>query len=151
MSEQEMLNEIERLRNELEATRGDRDSLRKKARVMVPRDQIPLSADELAEMANDGIDIDRLLGDTPLERQADHCNASPLAETDGQIEAITRDLARARKERRWVHKLVCGMIPIDPPEVVEAELIELMKGPWYSIDDLLTDLPEITPQKQSPT
>ena len=57
-----------------------------------------------------------------------------------EIDRLRRELAETRKERDYFHKVICHSIPVDPPEVMEEKIREMMKHPMYTIDDIIQDL-----------
>jgi hypothetical protein len=158
MSEQEMLQEIERLRRELADEYRGCDSFRGSACHMVPIGRAPLSEEELVEMSRDGLSIDLLLrrGGTADQSGPPENTEEPADRgLNAQIDALRADLAQASKERKWLHKLVCRMLAMDDPDVFEAEFLEMLKQPMYGIEDIIEDLLKdepgsLPPQKQIP-
>ena len=146
MSEHDMRQEIERLRRELAEVREERERLHKTARHMLLAAQFPLTDDEIEQMKQVSPASREILRSLlPSERQAlagDVPNAAAQS-TYGSfhdIERLRQELAVAKSERTWVHRIVCRLLPIDDPDVVEKQVLEMMQQPRYGIEDIIQEL-----------
>lgn len=57
-----------------------------------------------------------------------------------EIERLRRELDAANKSRERLREMVFAFFPIDPPEVMEKRVEEMMQQPMKGIDDIITEL-----------
>lgn len=81
MSEQEMLQEIERLRRELAKVREDRNHLHKTLCQMLPVEEIQLTEEDLRKMREEGATIVDLLHDPRFDEIPPANGAKPMGST----------------------------------------------------------------------
>lgn len=84
MSEQEMLQEIERLRRELAKVREDRNHLHKALCQMLPFEEIQWTAEEMREMLEKNVTILDLLEDAEdsFDGGVPHSSTVPMNQND---------------------------------------------------------------------
>jgi hypothetical protein len=57
-----------------------------------------------------------------------------------EIDRLRRELAEATESRNRLRELVCAILPVDPPDVTEKLVLEMMQQPAQGIDDIIADL-----------
>ena len=55
-------------------------------------------------------------------------------------ERLRRELADMTKSRERLREMVCALFPVDPPEVTEKLVLEMMQQPLCGIEDIIEDL-----------
>jgi hypothetical protein len=64
-------------------------------------------------------------------------------------ERLRRELEAANKSRERLREIVCALLPVDPPEVMERQVQEMMQGAVYGIEDIIADLLQKEPDSPS--
>jgi hypothetical protein len=57
-----------------------------------------------------------------------------------EIERLRRELADVTKSRDRLREMICDILPVDSPEVMEALVLEMMAQPARGIEDIIADL-----------
>jgi hypothetical protein len=55
-------------------------------------------------------------------------------------ERLHRELAEKTKSRERLRELVCALMPVNSPDVMEKQVQEMMKLPVHGIDDIIEEL-----------
>ena len=55
-------------------------------------------------------------------------------------ERLRRELAEVTKSRERLREIVCAITPVDPSDVMESMVQEMMQRPVHGIDDIIEDL-----------
>ena len=66
-------------------------------------------------------------------------------------ERLRRGLAEATKSRDRLREMICAILPVEPPDVIEKEIEEMMSKPARGIDDIIEELRRgevLCPQKK---
>jgi DNA repair exonuclease SbcCD ATPase subunit len=74
-------------------------------------------------------------------------------ELRNENERLRRELAEAAKSRERLREMVCALMPVDSPDVLEKQIQEMMKLPVHGIDDIIEELSRderSSPQKSRP-
>ncbi len=66
-----------------------------------------------------------------------------------EIERLQRELAGANKSRERLREMVCAFFPIDAPDVMEKQVLEMMRQPMHGIDDIIEELQRDGPPEQN--
>ena len=57
-----------------------------------------------------------------------------------EIERLRGELETANKSRERLREMLCLVLPVDPPEVTEKLVLEMLQQPVYGIEDIIADL-----------
>jgi hypothetical protein len=57
-----------------------------------------------------------------------------------EIERLRRELAEANESRNRLREMICAILPVDPPDVTEKLVLEMMQQPAQGIEDIIADL-----------
>jgi hypothetical protein len=55
-------------------------------------------------------------------------------------ERLRRELAEANKSRERLREMLCAFFPLDPPDVLEKQVLEMMQQPMHGIEDIIAEL-----------
>lgn len=55
-------------------------------------------------------------------------------------ERLRRELETANKSRERLRAMICTILPVDSPELMEKQIQEMMKQPMVGIDDIVEEL-----------
>jgi hypothetical protein len=61
-------------------------------------------------------------------------------EMKDEIERLRAELAEANKSRERLREMICAILPVAPPEVMEREIEEMMRNPPSDITDIIADM-----------
>jgi len=57
-----------------------------------------------------------------------------------EIERLRRELAIANTSRERLREMLCMVLAVPPPDIMEKEIEEMMKQPMFGIEDIIEEL-----------
>ena len=63
-----------------------------------------------------------------------------LQELRDENERLRRELEMVNKSCGRLREMICAILPVDPPELMEKQIQDMMKQPVTGIDDIVEEL-----------